>query len=665
MPLPTVSLDDRRFQDIVDQAKTLIPQYCPEWTDHNVSDPGVALIELFAWMTDLLLYRVNQTPDKMYVKFLDLIGVRLDPPRSANVPITFYLSAPQPGPVSISENTEVGTVRTESNAAIIFTTEADLVIRPPKLVAAFTRDIDRRDEGQWVTHDLSQIDLPGQRIPLFAGEPNPGDAFYLALKEDHSHQILGITLECQAAETAGVDPTNPPIIWEVWQGGADRWAPCDIEHDGTGGFTWSGEVILHLPAMAQISFRDVSAHWLRVRMVEAPAGSATYEKSPEIGQLRLVALGGTVPARHAVTVLDEVLGEADGTAGQVFRLSQTPVLALDPGRDYLVVTAPGGAPEHWAEVADFGDSGPTDPHFTLDSNDGALNLGPALLQPDGNVYRFGRVPAKGSVLRFSRYQHGGGAAGNVPKGMITVLKSSIPYITRVVNRQPALGGRDGQSLEDAKLRAPQRLRTQTRAVTKDDFETLARQVPGVLRAHCQGPGSQPGGPNDPKPGNVVVTILSEVDDPSGHIPPERLLLSTELSQATQAYLTERRLLGTQVSVQAPQFYWVSVEARVGLPPNAEPGLVAEVRRRCETELLRYLNPCVGGPDGKGWPFGRELHTSELFALLQRIPGVEFVDDLKVLYRETATGVAPRPAPTRLVIPPNGLICSDDHRVNRT
>src|SRR5688500_9370561 len=140
MPLPTVNLDDRRFQDIVDQAKTLIPQFCPEWTDHNVSDPGVALIELFAWMTDMLLYRVNQTPDNMYVKFLELIGVRLDPPRAGTVPITFYLSAPQPNAVTINENTEVATVRTESNPAIIFTTEADLVIHPPKLVGAFTRD---------------------------------------------------------------------------------------------------------------------------------------------------------------------------------------------------------------------------------------------------------------------------------------------------------------------------------------------------------------------------------------------------------------------------------------------------------------------------------------------------------------------------------------------
>src|SRR5215212_4168336 len=118
MPLPTVTLDDRRFQDIVDQAKTLIPQYCPEWTDHNVSDPGVALIELFAWMTDLLLYRVNQVPDKAYVQFLDFIGVRLEPPRAARAPVTLYLSAPQPTDVTLPEGTEVATVRTETSPAI-------------------------------------------------------------------------------------------------------------------------------------------------------------------------------------------------------------------------------------------------------------------------------------------------------------------------------------------------------------------------------------------------------------------------------------------------------------------------------------------------------------------------------------------------------------------
>src|SRR6478735_2460981 len=109
MALPTPQLDDRRFQDIVDEAKTRIQLYCKEWTDHNVSDPGIALIELFAWMTDLLLYRVNQIPDKLYVTFLNLIGVHLEPPRAARAPVTMYLSAPQPNDVSIPEGTEVAT----------------------------------------------------------------------------------------------------------------------------------------------------------------------------------------------------------------------------------------------------------------------------------------------------------------------------------------------------------------------------------------------------------------------------------------------------------------------------------------------------------------------------------------------------------------------------
>src|SRR5262249_1934420 len=106
MPLPTPNLDDRRFQDIVDEAKRLIPQFCPEWTDHNVSDRGVALIELFAWMTEMLLYRVNQAPEKNYIKFLELIGVKLSPPRPAQASITFYLSAAQPDEVTISQGAE-------------------------------------------------------------------------------------------------------------------------------------------------------------------------------------------------------------------------------------------------------------------------------------------------------------------------------------------------------------------------------------------------------------------------------------------------------------------------------------------------------------------------------------------------------------------------------
>src|SRR3954452_9500321 len=120
MSLPVPNLDDRRFQALVDDAKRLVQQRCPEWTDHTVSDPGVTLIEAFAWMTDQLLYRLNRVPDRHYIKFLELIGVRLYPPAAAHAPVTFWLSAPQKTTVTISTGTEVATVRTGSQTPIVF-----------------------------------------------------------------------------------------------------------------------------------------------------------------------------------------------------------------------------------------------------------------------------------------------------------------------------------------------------------------------------------------------------------------------------------------------------------------------------------------------------------------------------------------------------------------
>ena len=107
MSLPAPELDDRRFQDIVDEAKRRITRLCPEWTDHNVSDPGVALIELFAWMTEMTLYRLNQVPDRLYVKFLELVGVELFSAVPARVDLLFTLTAAREETVRVPAGTQV------------------------------------------------------------------------------------------------------------------------------------------------------------------------------------------------------------------------------------------------------------------------------------------------------------------------------------------------------------------------------------------------------------------------------------------------------------------------------------------------------------------------------------------------------------------------------
>jgi len=137
MALPAPNLDDRRFQELVDDAKRLVQQRCPEWSDHNVSDPGVTLIELFAWMTDQIVYRLNRVPDRNYVKFLDLIGVRLFPPTAAKADVTFWLSSPQDETMKIPVGTGIATVRTEVVESIAFETIEELAIPPVKVHRVF------------------------------------------------------------------------------------------------------------------------------------------------------------------------------------------------------------------------------------------------------------------------------------------------------------------------------------------------------------------------------------------------------------------------------------------------------------------------------------------------------------------------------------------------
>src|ERR1044072_5534852 len=113
MVLPAPNLDDRRFQDLVDDAKRLVQQRCPTWTDHNVSDPGVTLIEAFAQMVDQLIFRLNRVPDLHYIKFLELIGVERRPPAAAQGSVTFWLSAPQPQSVTVRAESLAATPRTD------------------------------------------------------------------------------------------------------------------------------------------------------------------------------------------------------------------------------------------------------------------------------------------------------------------------------------------------------------------------------------------------------------------------------------------------------------------------------------------------------------------------------------------------------------------------
>ena len=176
MVLPAPHLDDRDFQSLVDDAKRLVQQRSPRWTDHNVSDPGVTLIEAFAQMVDQLIYRLNRVPDRHYVKFLELIGVSLFPPTAARSQVTFWLSAPQPDVVRIPTGTQAATVRTETDEAIVFATTDDLPIVPCSL-----GELGSMIDGKAYRDHWGALEK-GTGFTCFKDVPAPGDALYVDVK---------------------------------------------------------------------------------------------------------------------------------------------------------------------------------------------------------------------------------------------------------------------------------------------------------------------------------------------------------------------------------------------------------------------------------------------------------------------------------------------------
>lgn len=656
MGLETPRLDDRSYSDLVEEALQRIPLYCPEWTDHNASDPGITLIELFAWMTDIVLYRLNRVPDKHYVKFMELIGMQLHEPRPARAEVTFWLSAPQPTVITIPAGTGVSTTRTDTEPAITFTSDFDNTIQVPTITYVMNSQMSNDQHRIFNDFSLKRMQAGFENAIMFASElPTAGDALYIGFEEDLTAHLIGLEINVTTAEGAGIDPKNPPYVWEVLSSAEDQdWTVADVDYDGTLGFNISGLVRLHLPKMERAPRNQHMAYWLRCRLMSPEEGGGPlYQVSPRLQEIAATSWGITVEVSNVTSVRNEILGRSDGSPGQRFYLEHTPVVPRHPG-EHLLIHFEDGTSEQWTEVSDFANSGSDDCHYTIDSLSGEVRLAPAIPQPDGSVYRFGAVVPKQALLVMRGYRYGGGRSGNVTRGTLNVLKSSLPYVDRVENRMPAQGGMDAENLESLKLRVPGHLRSLGRAVTAADFEYLAHEAAPnkVARVHCMQPSN---------PGEVRLLVIPEVPYYQGYITPESLRLSQDVREQIQDYLDERRLLSTRLNIGTPHYTWLETEVRIHAAMKANPD---SVRRAVERRLWDFLNPLTGGADGRGWPFGRSVSTSDIIAVLHAIPGVDFIRSVRLYPVTILDGDETRrdPETDEISVSADGIIVSYEHRV---
>jgi predicted phage baseplate assembly protein len=693
MSLPSPNLDDLRFQrDLVDEARKRIVRYCPEWTDYNLSDPGITLIELFAWMTEQICYRLNRVPEKNYIHFLDMLGVQLQPASSAHTYLTFRLSTPFP--IAEGDDTEaivpagieVATRSVEGETEVIFTTDEKLVISPPHLV-------ELRREEEFNRNYLSRLGIE-DFFTFNRVAPRVGDTFYLgfAPNELMGGQILQLYFQCEETQATGIRREDPPLVWEC-STGEGSWKRIYLstapgERDTTGGLNNpEGRLIIYLPLDMQASaVQGVNANWVRCRLEPRP-DQKVYSQSPRIRQIHAFTLGGTIGATHAITVNDEGLGTSTGDPGQIFSLRNRPILALVEGetieveekRDGDLVWTP------WHRVQDFSESDEFDRHFTLEMTTGEVRFGPAVRQPNGQVRQYGRVPYTGGQIRFKKYRYGGGVIGNVPVGKLQVLKSSIPYIDRVINVSRAEGGRDSETLDEVKMRARREMRSQARAVTTEDYERLAKGASrAVARVKCNAPSRT----NALPPGMVELLVVPNVAQSVRQGQFHTLALDPALQKQVDAHLGQYRLLTTTLRIREPRYMGIKVYAEIVPLEYVTPETVV---LHVQEALKDFLTPLAVeqlgekmdeladkfAPTEEGWEFGRNLFVAEVYALIQKVHGVKHVLSVRLAHRDIVPAEMMRsdgtlveigddeltPVEQRMIEVPNDtLLCSLAHDI---
>jgi hypothetical protein len=371
----------------------------------------------------------------------------------------------------------------------------------------------------------------------------------------------------------------------------------------------------------------LNRYWLRARW----EGGA-FPVPPRLRRL----LTNTTWGSQVTTIRNEVLGSSNGEPDQVFRTAKAPVLLAprievrepempsvaeravieaEEGEDAIttVLDASGRPSEiwvRWHQVPDFYGSGPRDRHYILDHLTGEVRFG------DG---RHGMVPPQGrNNIRAAMYRAGGGTRGNRPAGTIIQLKSAVPYVDGVTNHEVAGGGANRETLERVKERGPRALRHLGRAVTAQDFEDLAHEAsPDVARARAIG--AKDG--NDA--GRVGLILVPRSTDPQP-IP------SLELINRVEDYILARCAPTVDLWIAGPDWMEVSVTAEV-VPVSLQAANALEAA--VVTALQRFLHPLTGGPDGRGWAFGRYPQNSDLYALIESIDGVDHIRSLSVETKE--------------------------------
>jgi hypothetical protein len=675
MPINPPRLDDRSFDDLVQEMLERIPAHTPDWTNPTPGDPGVTLLELFAWLGDTLLYRVNLIPERQRLVFLRLLGMQMRPARAASglVSVTIDNKAAYQG-ISIRRLAQI-------SKPVPFETRSEMMIQPVVAECYYKRRLTPAEEKHYaaVLPGLQQIyditDKPTAYIttPAFANgaadkngldiaactldqslwlvllsldeDPKPGviDAIRAGLGDGKQVLNVGLVPVIQVDETyTDTGHLTPiPLKWEMSylsdpNTQAVGYTPLNVipEGDGTNGLTRQGVVRLLLPSAAYIGApsNDVRIS-LQAGVGDRPPRLDDPKKNNRLvawmrlrpGQamesLKLSWIGiNAIDVDARQTLSGRIVGRSDGSSDQEMHLPVPPGQPVERKTLAIEVEEPGQGYRAWQMIEDLTIAG-RDPVYSLDSEAAMIRFGDGVR---------GRVPPQGSRVRAALVRAGGGMEGNLPPGSLTELRAwqidnhLVTAKLKVFQPLPMQGGVAAETLSEAEKRIPALFRHKDRAVNRDDYMQLAADTPGVSVGRVEViPRFKPHQRRTDVPGVVSVLVLPYKSPPAAPNP----RVDRPFLESVFAYLDARRPLTTELYVIGCEYVKIGLSVAI----TVRDGFGEESTAQAVKDALNgYLWPLVpGGLNGAGWELGRAVRDQELTVVVSRVPGVLTMEGLKL------------------------------------
>jgi len=640
MPLPVPSIDTRTYQQLVDETLARVPIHTPEWTNFNTSDPGVTIVQLFAFLAEAMIYRANQIPIRNRAKFLDLLGIPL---RTASEARGLATITNERGPLAVEAlSADLELVAGE----VPFRTQLGLDVLPVETRLVVKRPLDAPDPDLLAYYKLLyasyETAFPADFALYESIQLDPAkDAIDLAATTDRSLWIalvartddrdvsgddpwasvrkalggrtlsLGLAPDSKVEERAllpGRSSEEPAdlLAFELPQVGADGLIGFDA--DGAPDPTYrrleartdfdplteAGVVQIPLPGA------DSLQSWRNLDPLEAGVGDlppaiddtavgeriVTWLRVRATGaaqvQLRWAGINAT-PVRQIEQIMAEPLADGDGTPDQVRRLARAPVLE---GSIRLTSVTDDGE-RRWQEIDDLLAAGPElavpdsadlrpTDVFLPDHEAGLLRFGDGLA---------GRRPPAGARL-LATYLYSEGVEGNVGAAAIKG-GPLLPAGFTATNPIPTWGGADAEGVADGEKQVRRFLQHRDRLVTVGDFEAIAWRAPGIAIGRIEIlPAWHPSlSPTAPGVAPGVVTVLAIPRYDPAH--PDAPRADRDFLDALCRHLDPRRLVTTELVLRGPIYKGIWISVGIEAVPGAS---IAETSEAVRQRLRDALTP---------------------------------------------------------------------------